>query len=73
MLRKNYTFAATKVKSMAEYKKRIADEMLQGKLEGMGAVLIDGPKWCGKTTTAEQHAGSVLYMNDPKRRHMNVQ
>lgn len=33
----------------------------------MGAVLIEGPKWCGKTTTAEEKAGSVLYMNDPKK------
>jgi MoxR-like ATPase len=36
-----------------EYKKRIADEMLSDKLEAMGAVLIEGPKGCGKTTTAE--------------------
>lgn len=34
---------------------------------GMGAVLIEGPKWCGKTTTAEEKACSVLYMNDPKK------
>lgn len=58
---------------MIEYKARIADSILLRKLKGMGAVLIEGPKWCGKTTTAEQVAGSVLYMNDPKRRHMNVQ
>lgn len=58
---------------MAEYKKRIADDLLRLKLMGMGAVLIDGPKWCGKTTTAEQHARSVLYINDPKRRHSYIQ
>ncbi|MBO7482248.1 MAG: AAA family ATPase, partial [Bacteroidales bacterium] len=39
----------------------------------MGAVLIEGPKWCGKTTSAEQQAGSVLYMNDPKLFARNLQ
>ncbi len=38
---------------MKEYKKRITDEILKRKLRGKGAVLIEGPKWCGKTTTAE--------------------
>ncbi len=50
---------------MAGYKKRIVDTMLERKLAGKGAVLIEGPKWCGKTTTAEQMAGSVLYMSNP--------
>lgn len=50
-----------------QYKKRILDSLLERKLMGMGAVLIEGPKWCGKTTTAEEKAGSVLYMNDPKK------
>lgn len=49
---------------MKEYKPRIADKMLQKKLEGTGAVLIEGPKWCGKTTTAEQQANSIVYMDD---------
>jgi predicted AAA+ superfamily ATPase len=49
-----------------DYKKRIADQMLSDKLEAMGAVLIEGPKGCGKTTTAEQQAKSVLYMDDPE-------
>ena len=49
---------------MNVYKKRIADAILQRKLEGMGAVLIEGPKWCGKTTTAEQQARSIVYMDD---------
>ena len=43
-----------------EYKHRIADKMLAKKLASKGAVLIEGPKWCGKTTTAEQHARSIL-------------
>lgn len=50
---------------MKEYKKRIADKLLKYRLEEVGAVLIEGPKWCGKTTTAEQQSKSVLYMADP--------
>lgn len=50
---------------MKEYKKRIADKLLKYRLEEVGAVLIEGPKWCGKTTTAEQQTKSVLYMADP--------
>ena len=45
-----------------EYRPRIADTLLAKKLKGMGAVLIEGPKWCGKTTTAEQLAHSIIYM-----------
>lgn len=54
------------------YRPRIADRILAEKLEGMGAVLIEGPKWCGKTTTAEQQAHSVLYMDDPSKKAMNI-
>jgi len=43
---------AVKSKDMAEYKQRIADIILERKVLGKGAVLIEGPKWCGKTTTA---------------------
>ncbi len=50
------------------YKKRILDAVLERRLAGTGAVLVEGPKWCGKTTTCEQHAKSVLYMADPVRR-----
>lgn len=53
---------------MVKYKKRIADVILKRKLEGKGAVLIDGPKWCGKTTTAEQFARNCLYMDDPEKK-----
>jgi len=58
---------------MMEYKKRIADGLLQRRLRGKGAVLIQGAKWCGKTTTAEQVAGSVIYMDDPQRKAMYLQ
>lgn len=50
---------------MNEYLSRLADRLLEERLEGMGAVLIVGPKWCGKTTTAEQKAKSVLKMQNP--------
>lgn len=57
---------------MKKYRKRIADDILKRKLEGKGAVLIEGPKWCGKTTTAEQIASSVLYMDDPESKDQNI-
>lgn len=57
---------------MKNYRKRIADNILARKLEGKGAVLIEGPKWCGKTTTAEQVAASVLYMDDPEKKEQNI-
>ena len=47
------------------YRARIADEMLRRKLESSGAVLVEGAKWCGKTTTAAQVARSELYFNNP--------
>ena len=50
-----------------KYKSRIADALLSRKLEGKGAVLIEGAKWCGKTTTAEQQAKSIVYMTDPEK------
>lgn len=54
------------------YKKRIADQMLADKLESSGAVLIEGPKYCGKTTLAKQQAGSVLSMADPDTLSQNL-
>ena len=57
---------------MKEYKKRIADELLKRKLKGKGAVLIQGPKWCGKTTTAEQFSSSILYMANPEEKEQNL-
>ena len=56
----------------AIYKPRIADNLLQRELEGMGAVLIKGPKWCGKTTTAEQQAKSVIYIDEPENVDLNI-
>ncbi|MDD6334196.1 MAG: AAA family ATPase, partial [Clostridia bacterium] len=53
---------------MNEYRRRIVDDILLDKLEAKGAVLIEGPKWCGKTTTALQVAKSVIRMDDPTKR-----
>ena len=55
-----------------DYKPRIADEMLHLLLEAMGAVLIEGAKYCGKTTMAAQHAASALYMADPETKTQNM-
>lgn len=49
------------------YIKRIVDSRLTFFLETFGAVLLRGPKWCGKTTTAEQHAKSTIKMQDKKK------
>ena len=48
-----------------EYFSRVADQMLRDRLEAFGAILIEGPKWTGKTTTAEQLSKSVIKMQDP--------
>ena len=57
---------------MSDYKKRIVDSILQGRLEAKGAVLIMGSKWCGKTTTAVQKATSVLKMDNPETKEQNL-
>ncbi|HBZ57949.1 MAG TPA: AAA family ATPase [Sutterella sp.] len=55
------------------YRPRVIDQVIRRKLSGIGAVLIEGPKQCGKTTTAEQLAGSALYMASPDNRQSNMQ
>lgn len=57
---------------MDRYKKRIVDELLEKKLKSKGAVLIEGPKWCGKTTTAEEISKSRLYMSKPEDKDQNI-
>ena len=47
---------------MEGYKHRIMDRLLEKKLQAKGAVLIEGPKWCGKTTTAEEIAASKIML-----------
>ena len=49
----------------AKYLSRIADKLLDTALQASGAVLIEGPKWCGKTRTARERAASSLFMQDP--------
>lgn len=52
---------------MKKYTPRIVDSQLEKTLRRIGAVLIQGPKWCGKTTTAEQQAKSIIYLDDPSK------
>lgn len=58
---------------MGNYRQRIADKLLKYRLEEVGAVLIEGPKWCGKTTTAEQQAKSKIYLSDPTKQKQYFQ
>lgn len=52
-------------RGMSDYFQRLVDDELDLRLRASGAVLVAGPKWCGKTTTAEQKARSVIKMQDP--------
>ncbi len=58
---------------MKQYRARIADDILKFKLESKGAVLVEGAKWCGKTTTARQQAGSVLSMQNQDTAASNLE
>jgi len=55
-----------------EYVDRISDKTLNVLLDAKAAVLIEGPKWCGKTSSAEQLARSILYMQDPDTSRANM-
>lgn len=55
-----------------QYLPRIYDTVLKRKLRASDAILIEGAKWCGKTTTAEQIAGSRLYMQKPDALEQNI-
>ena len=57
---------------MNDYMERISDEKLRLLLKAKGAVLIEGPKWCGKTRSAEKHANSVLFMQDPDMQEQHI-
>ncbi|MDR1798302.1 MAG: DUF4143 domain-containing protein [Bifidobacteriaceae bacterium] len=56
------------METVADYHPRIADRLLAQALASAGAAHIVGPKWCGKTTTAEQAAASAVYLQDPDHR-----
>lgn len=58
---------------MKKYLPRIADDVLKFKLESKGAVWIRGPKWCGKSTTAEQTAKTCIYMQDEDSKEQNIE
>ena len=55
------------------YKRRILDDVIGRRLHNKGAILLEGAKWCGKTTTCEHHAASILYMSDPDRVRQHLQ
>ena len=57
---------------MKEYPPRLVDELLKKESEAFGAVLITGPKWCGKTTTGLNQANSTLFLQDPDNREQNL-
>ena len=57
---------------MAKYRTRILDQRLADVSDALGAVLIEGPRHCGKTTTARQRAGSCLFLDDPAKREQNL-
>ncbi len=57
---------------MRSYRPRVYDDILSFRLSSKGAVLVEGPKWCGKTTTAKQAAKSAVYLQDPATRERNL-
>ena len=48
-----------------KYKPRVIDKSIEKRLESKGAIVVEGAKWCGKTTTCERHAASALYLSSP--------
>ena len=57
---------------MKQYYPRIIDELLKKKLRTSGAVLLKGPKWCGKSTSASRIAKSIIFMQDPSTREQHI-
>ena len=58
--------------SEKKYYRRLLDDKLDIYIQTFGAVLLEGPKWCGKTTTASKHARSILKMQDPRQIKNNL-
>lgn len=56
----------------SEYRPRIVDRYFHERLKSAGALLIEGPKWCGKTSTAEKLSKSAVYLQDPDNFEMNI-
>lgn len=64
-----YIFAPVNQMNMSnDYRNRMVDLELKNKLRSVGAIIIEGAKWCGKSTTAEHHCKSAIFMDDPRRR-----
>ena len=57
---------------MKSYKKRIVDDLIVRRMQTAGAILIEGIKWCGKTTSCEQAAKSVIYLDEPEKLEHNL-
>ena len=57
---------------MKTYRKRILDDLILRRSQTAGAILVEGIKWCGKTTTCEQASKSVIYLDEPERREHNL-
>lgn len=57
---------------MKTYRKRILDDLIARRSQTAGAILVEGIKWCGKTTTCEQAARSVIYLDEPEKREHNL-
>ena len=53
---------------MKDYLKRVSDEVIERHLKSSGAVLIEGPKWCGKTTSAMQFSKTNVLFSDPQNK-----
>lgn len=54
------------------YYPRIYDLKIKQRLASKGAILVEGPKWCGKTTTCRELSASVLYLSDPATKDQNL-
>lgn len=55
------------------YIPRLLDEVIERRMKIYGAILIQGPKWCGKSTTAKKYSKSYLELQDPKTRKNNLE
>ncbi len=58
---------------MKKYLPRVIDQLLGNRLKSTGALVIEGPKWCGKTTSCEQQAKSAIYIDDPETKKANLE
>lgn len=57
---------------MKAYRRRVVDEIISRKFHTCGAVLVEGIKWCGKTTSASVAAKSTIFMDEPEKRDHNL-